>query len=152
MFLKSLSIFTVLTPAILGVQFIVSIQILPIVNILLFLTLIKFSILGILENLFKYESISNWQTIINCDGMNANIYLADKIMIQNIWYSFTKKIGKTRLYFPKQYKSPPFVTLTDNDTGAVVSNNLISVDWTTTTYVDVNNLQSGFTMLVIGVI
>jgi putative uncharacterized protein FNV0809 len=84
--------------------------------------------------------------------MNANIYLADKIMIQNIWYSFTKKIGKTRLYFPKQYKSPPFVTLTDNDTGAVVSNNLISVDWTTTTYVDVNNLQSGFTMLVIGVI
>ena len=105
-----------------------------------------------LENLFKYESISNWQTIINCDGMNANIYLADKIMIQNIWYSFTKKIGKTRLYFPKQYKSPPFVTLTDNDTGAAVSNNLISVDWTTTTYVDVNNLQSGFTMLVIGVI
>ena len=110
------------------------------------------SILERLENLFKYESISNWQTIINCDGMNANIYLADKIMIQNIWYSFTKKIGKTRLYFPKQYKSPPFVTLTDNDTGAAVSNNLISVDWTTTTYVDVNNLQSGFTMLVIGVI
>lgn len=110
------------------------------------------SLLERLENLFKYESISNWQTIINCDGMNANIYLADKIMIQNIWYSFTKKIGKTRLYFPKQYKSPPFVTLTDNDTGAVVSNNLISVDWTTTTYVDVNNLQSGFTMLVIGVI
>ena len=105
-----------------------------------------------MENLFKYKSISNWQTIINCDGMNANIYLADKIMIQNIWYSFTKKIGKTRLYFPKQYKSPPFVTLTDNDTGAAVSNNLISVDWTTTTYVDVNNLQSGFTMLVIGVI
>ena len=57
MFLKSLSIFTVLTPAILGVQFIVSIQILPIVNILLFLTLIKFSILGILENFFKYSVI-----------------------------------------------------------------------------------------------
>jgi len=121
-------------------------------NVANFVPLDNNSLLERLENLFKYESISNWQTIINCDGMNANIYLADKIMIQNIWYSFTKKIGKTRLYFPKQYKSPPFVTLTDNDTGAVVSNNLISVDWTTTTYVDVNNLQSGFTMLVIGVI
>ena len=36
----------------LGVQFIVSIQILPIVNILLFLTLMKFSTV---ENLYKYK-------------------------------------------------------------------------------------------------
>ena len=103
-----------------------------------------------LENLFKYESASNWQTIVNCDGMNAKIYIIDKIMIQNIWYSFSKKIGKTRLQFPKSFSSPPFVTLTDNDTGAAVSNNLLSVDWASSTYVDVNNLQSGFTMLVIG--
>ena len=103
-----------------------------------------------LENLFKYESASNWQTIVNCDGMNAKIYIIDKIMIQNIWYSFSKKIGKTRLQFPKSFSSPPFVTLTDNDTGAAFSNNLLSVDWASSTYVDVNNLQSGFTMLVIG--
>ena len=55
----------------------VSIQILPIVNILLFLTLMKFSTV---ENLFKYELASNWQTIVNCDGMNAKIYIIDKIM------------------------------------------------------------------------
>ena len=103
-----------------------------------------------LENLFKYESASNWQTIVNCDSMNAKIYIIDKIMIQNIWYSFSNKIGKTRLQFPKSFSSPPFVTLTDNDTGAAVSNNFLSVDWTSSTYVDVNNLQSGFTMLVIG--
>ena len=87
------------------------------------------SLLEKLENLFKYESASNWQTIVNCDGMNAKIYIIDKIMIQNIWYSFSKKIGKTRLQFPKSFSSPPFVTLTDNDTGAAVSNNLLSVDW-----------------------
>ena len=119
-------------------------------NVANFVPLDNNSLLERLENLFKYESASNWQTIVNCDGMNAKIYIIDKIMIQNIWYSFSKKIGKTRLQFPKSFSSPPFVTLTDNDTGAAVSNNLLSVDWASSTYVDVNNLQSGFTMLVIG--
>lgn len=110
------------------------------------------SIVNRLENFSKYEFKNNWEKIINCDSMSAQIITAGKILVQILTYNFNKKIGKTRLTFPKTFSATPFVAITDNDS-AVASTNLdYAIGWSTASYVDVSNVIGGFTMLLIGVI
>ena len=105
-----------------------------------------------LENFSKYEFKNNWEQIINCDSMSAQIITAGKILVQILTYNFNRKIGKTRLTFPKTFSATPFVTITDND-NAVTSTSLdYAIGWNTASYVDISNVVGGFTMLLIGII
>ena len=105
-----------------------------------------------LENFSKYEFKNNWERIINCDSMSAQIISVGNILVQNLTYNFNRKIGKTRLTFPKPFSATPFVTITDND-NAVASTNLdYAIGWNTPSYVDISNVVGGFTMLLIGII
>lgn len=67
----------------LGTQFIVSIQILPIVNILLFLTLMKFSTV---ENLYSSYSLKDWNIL---EFSNKQVFLSLRKRVQ---YSENKYI------------------------------------------------------------
>ena len=105
-----------------------------------------------LENFSKYEFKNNWERIINCDSMSAQIISVGNILVQILTYNFNRKIGKTRLTFPKPFSATPFVTITDND-NAVASTNLdYAIGWNTPSYVDISNVVGGFTMLLIGII
>ena len=105
-----------------------------------------------LENFSKYEFKNNWEQIINCDSMSAQIISVGNILVQILTYNFNRKIGKTRLTFPKTFSATPFVTITDND-NAVDSRNLeYAIGWNTASYVDISNVVGGFTMLLIGII
>ena len=105
-----------------------------------------------LENFSKYEFKNNWEQIINCESMSAQIITAGRILIQILTYNFNRKIDKTRLTFPKTFSATPFVTITDND-NAVTSRNLdYAIGWNTASYVDISNVVGGFTVLLIGVI
>jgi len=110
------------------------------------------SILERLENFSKYEFKNNWEQIINCDSMSAQIITVGNILVQILTYNFNRKIGKTRLTFPKTFSATPFVTITDNDS-AVASTSLdYAIGWSTASYVDISNVVGGFTMLSIGII
>ena len=105
-----------------------------------------------LENFSKYEFKNNWEQIINCESMSAQIITAGRILVQILTYNFNRKIDKTRLTFPKTFSTTPFVTITDND-NAVASRNLdYAIGWNTSSYVDISNVVGGFTMLLIGII
>ena len=105
-----------------------------------------------LENFSKYEFKNNWEQIINCDSMSAQIITVGNILVQILTYNFNRKIGKTRLTFPKTFSATPFVTITDNDS-AVASTSLdYAIGWSTASYVDISNVVGGFTMLSIGII
>ena len=121
-------------------------------NVANFIPLDNNSLLDRLENFSKYEFKNNWEQIINCDSMSAQIITAGKILVQILTYNFNRKIGKTRLTFPKTFSATPFVTITDND-NAVDSRNLdYAIGWNTASYVDISNVVGGFTMLLIGII
>ena len=141
-------------------------------NVANFIPLDNNSLLDRLENLFKiievdtsnftivikyrndtkYEFKNNWEQIINCESMSAQIITAGRILIQILTYNFNRKIDKTRLTFPKTFSATPFVTITDND-NAVTSRNLdYAIGWNTASYVDISNVVGGFTVLLIGVI
>ena len=110
------------------------------------------SLLERLENFSKYEFKNNWEQIINCESMSAQIITAGRILVQILTYNFNRKIDKTRLTFPKTFSATPFVTITDND-NAVASRNLdYAIGWNTSSYVDISNVVGGFTMLLIGII
>ena len=105
-----------------------------------------------LENFSKYEFKNNWERIINCDSMSAQIISVGNILVQILTYNFNRKIGKTRLTFPKTFSATPFVAITDNDS-AVASTILdYAIGWSTASYVDVSNVVGGFTILSIGII
>ena len=121
-------------------------------NVANFIPLDNNSLLDRLENFSKYEFKNNWEQIINCDSMSAQIITAGKILVQILTYNFNRKIGKTRLTFPKTFSATPFVTITDND-NAVTSTSLdYAIGWNTASYVDISNVVGGFTMLLIGII
>ena len=125
----------------------VSIQILPIVNILLFLTLMKFSTV---ENLFNFEYKENWETITGCVSMTSQIIKLSGVMIQINTYNFDRIINKTRLTFPVAFKGIPFVTATDNDFSLTELGSNYRIGWSTNTYVDVSGLNAGFMIFAIG--
>ena len=112
----------------------------------------SYSLFERLENFSKYEFKNNWEQIINCESMSAQIITAGRILVQILTYNFNRKIDKTRLTFPKTFSATPFVTITDND-NAVASRNLdYAIGWNTSSYVDISNVVGGFTMLLIGII
>ena len=121
-------------------------------NINNYIAMDSHSILERLENFSKYEFKNNWEKIINCDSMSAQIISIGNILVQILTYNFNRKIGKTRLTFPKAFNATPFVTITDNDNSVVSTNLDYAIGWNTSTYVDVSNVTGGFTMLLIGVI
>ena len=121
-------------------------------NVANFIPLDNNSLLDRLENFSKYEFKNNWERIINCDSMSAQIISVGNILVQILTYNFNRKIGKTRLTFPKIFSATPFVTITDND-NAVASTSLdYAIGWNTASYVDISNVVGGFTMLLIGII
>ena len=121
-------------------------------NVANFIPLDNNSLLDRLENFSKYEFKNNWEQIINCDSMSAQIITSGKILVQILTYNFNRKIGKTRLTFPKTFSATPFVTITDND-NVVASTSLdYAIGWNTASYVDISNVVGGFTMLLIGII
>jgi len=121
-------------------------------NINNYIAMDSHSILERLENFSKYEFKNNWEQIINCDSMSAQIITVGNILVQILTYNFNRKIGKTRLTFPKTFSATPFVTITDNDS-AVASTSLdYAIGWSTASYVDISNVVGGFTMLSIGII
>ena len=121
-------------------------------NVANFIPLDNNSLLDRLENFSKYEFKNNWEQIINCDSMSAQIITVGNILVQILTYNFNRKIGKTRLTFPKTFSATPFVTITDNDS-AVASTSLdYAIGWSTASYVDISNVVGGFTMLSIGII
>ena len=105
-----------------------------------------------LENFSKYEFKNNWEQITYCDSMSAQIITAGKILVQILTYNFNRKIGKTRLTFPKTFGATPFVAITDNDNAVAGTNLDYAIGWNTASYVDISNVVGGFTMLLIGII
>ncbi|ATV61230.1 hypothetical protein CTM74_04920 [Fusobacterium pseudoperiodonticum] len=105
-----------------------------------------------MENLSKYEFKNNWEKIINCDSMSAQIISVGNILVQILTYNFNRKIGKTRLTFPKAFAATPFVSITDNDNSVAGINLDYAIGWNTSTYVDISNVTGGFTILLIGII
>ena len=104
------------------------------------------------ENFSKYEFKNNWERITNCDSMSAQIISVGNILVQILTYNFNRKIGKTRLTFPKTFSATPFVAITDNDNAVAGTNLDYAVGWNTSSYVDISNVVGGFTMLLIGII
>ena len=105
-----------------------------------------------MENFSKYEFKNNWEQITYCDSMSAQIIIAGKILVQILTYNFNRKIGKTRLTFPKTFGATPFVAITDNDNAVAGTNLDYAIGWNTASYVDISNVVGGFTMLLIGII
>ena len=105
-----------------------------------------------MENFSKYEFKNNWEQITYCDSMSAQIITAGKILVQILTYNFNRKIGKTRLTFPKTFGATPFVAITDNDNAVAGTNLDYAIGWNTASYVDISNVVGGFTVLLIGII
>lgn len=106
--------------------------------------------MSVLENLFKYETVSNWATIPQCDSMSANIYYFGDFMIQILSLGFSRTIGITKIIYPRRFTNYPYATVTDNNGGTVSANNKYVIDWPQLDSVFVNNLESGFMMLIMG--
>ena len=118
-------------------------------NVANFIPLDNNSLLDRLENLIMVESYKNWNTGNGIVSSDARLYKIGPIKFLYISFSTDKVLTKFNFKFPITFKEPPYVSYTDNSSGANIGE-LFGIDWATTSSVLVSNVQSA-TMLVVGI-
>ena len=127
----------------------VSIQILPIVNILLFLTLMKFSTV---ENLISHQKVTGTTGMFNVSNCTSYITKIGTFVMCSMNIGVINDYAKTVIKSPIQFKEGVFVTIEDNNGDLYATNKQPVIGWynSTTQLFEVANINAGFTVLLIG--
>lgn len=119
-----------------------------------FIDLSIFENLNRLENLFKIENKDATSRVTNCKNAVLKKIKLDRLCIMQftITSEATASINnKCTIYFDEPFKDIPFISVTDNNTGASGATSP-SVDWPTISQITVSNFEGAFTLMAIGYI
>lgn len=104
-----------------------------------------------MENLFTFREFKNYTQIKDVTNITARVYTVGRLAITILIVETTKIIGKTTIKFPITYKTTPFVTFQDNDTASTPAVGT-GINWSALDSIELQGLNGGFTMLVVGAI
>lgn len=107
------------------------------------------SLLERLENLITIQSYNNWNIGNGITSSSAKVYKIGELKIMYISFTTAKVLNNFTFKFPITFKENPYVSYTDNSSGANIGE-LFGIDWATTSSVLLSNIQSA-TMLVVGI-
>lgn len=107
------------------------------------------SLLERLENLITIQSYNNWNIGNGITSSSAKVYKIGELKIMYISFTTAKVLNNFTFKFPIIFKENPYVSYTDNSSGANIGE-LFGIDWATTSSVLLSNIQSA-TMLVVGI-
>ena len=102
-----------------------------------------------LENLITIQSYNNWNIGNGITSSSAKVYKIGELKIMYISFTTAKVLNNFTFKFPITFKENPYVSYTDNSSGANIGE-LFGIDWATTSSVLLSNIQSA-TMLVVGI-
>lgn len=119
-----------------------------------FIDLSIFENLNRLENLFKIENKDVTSRVTNCKNAVLKKIKLDRLCIMQ--FTITSEVtaninNKCTIYFDESFKDIPFISITDNNTGASGATSP-SVDWPTISQITVSNFEGAFTLMAIGYI
>ena len=119
-----------------------------------FIDLSIFENLNRLENLFKVENKDVTSKVTNCKNATLRKMKIDRLCIMQ--FTITSEVtaninNKCTIYFDESFKDIPFISITDNNTGASGATSP-SVDWPTISQITVSNFEGAFTLMAIGYI
>ena len=123
-------------------------------NVANFVPLDNNSLLERLENLFRVENKDVTSRVTNCKNAVLKKIKLDRLCIMQftITSEATASINnKCTIYFDEPFKDIPFISVTDNNTGASGATSP-SVDWPTISQITVSNFEGAFTLMAIGYI
>ena len=123
-------------------------------NVANFIPLDNNSLLDRLENLFKVENKDVTSRVTNCKNAVLKKIKLDRLCIMQftITSEATASINnKCTIYFDEPFKDIPFISVTDNNTGASGATSP-SIDWPTISQITVSNFEGAFTLMAIGYI
>lgn len=123
-------------------------------NVANFIPLDNNSLLDRLENLFRVENKDVTSRVTNCKNAVLKKIKLDRLCIMQftITSEATASINnKCTIYFDEPFKDIPFISVTDNNTGASGATSP-SVDWPTISQITVSNFEGAFTLMAIGYI
>lgn len=123
-------------------------------NVANFIPLDNNSLLDRLENLFKVENKDVTSRVTNCKNAILRKIKLDRLCIMQ--FTIISEVSaninnKCSIYFDEHFKDIPFISVTDNNTGASGATSP-SVDWGTTTQITVSNFEGAFMLMAIGYI
>lgn len=118
-------------------------------NVTNFIPLDNNSLLEKLENLITIQSYNNWNIGNGITSSSAKVYKIGELKIMYISFTTAKVLNNFTFKFPITFKENPYVSYTDNSSGANIGE-LFGIDWATTSSVLLSNIQSA-TMLVVGI-
>ena len=107
-----------------------------------------------LENLFKIENKDVTSKVTNCKNAVLKKIKLDRLCIMQ--FTITSEVtaninNKCTIYFDESFKDIPFISITDNNTGANGATSP-SIDWPTISQITVSNFEGAFTLMAIGYI
>ena len=123
-------------------------------NVANFIPLDNNSLLDRSENLFKVENKDVTSRVTNCKNAVLKKIKLDRLCIMQftITSEATASINnKCTIYFDEPFKDIPFISVTDNNTGASGATSP-SIDWPTISQITVSNFEGAFTLMAIGYI
>ena len=123
-------------------------------NVANFIPLDNNSLLDRLENLFRVVNKDVTSRVTNCKNAVLKKIKLDRLCIMQftITSEATASINnKCTIYFDEPFKDIPFISVTDNNTGASGATSP-SVDWPTISQITVSNFEGAFTLMAIGYI
>ena len=118
-------------------------------NVTNFIPLDNNSLLEKLENLITIQSYNNWNIGNGITSSSAKVYKIGELKIMYISFTTARVLNNFTFKFPITFKENPYVSYTDNSSGANIGE-LFGIDWATTSSVLLSNVQSA-TMLVVGI-
>ena len=107
-----------------------------------------------LENLFKVENKDVTSRVTNCKNAVLKKIKLDRLCIMQFTITSEATAGinnKCTIYFDEPFKDIPFISITDNNTGASGATSP-SVDWPTISQITVSNFEGAFTLMAVGYI
>ncbi|WP_338993210.1 hypothetical protein [Fusobacterium vincentii] len=107
------------------------------------------SLLERLENLFTFETFRDWNLGNGITSSYAKLYKIGELKILYITFGTSIVLNNINFKFPITFREGPYVSYTDNSQGSELGERF-GIDWATTTYVKLTNIQSA-TMLVVGI-
>lgn len=123
-------------------------------NVANFIPLDNNSLLDRLENLFKVENKDVTSRVTNCKNAVLKKIKLDRLCIMQftITSEATASINnKCTIYFDEPFKDIPFISVTDNNTGASGATSP-SVDWPAISQITISNFEGAFMLMAIGYI
>lgn len=118
-------------------------------NVANFIPLDNNSLLDRLENLFTFETFRDWNLGNGITSSYAKLYKIGELKILYITFGTSIVLNNINFKFPITFREGPYVSYTDNSQGSELGERF-GIDWATTTYVKLTNIQSA-TMLVVGI-